>query len=817
MARFLVFLTLCYTAGIVLGSYIPLVAAICLAGAALVWVIWHLRSQRQGLIAFIPFLLFFVAAGSIAFNLAVNKVSGNVQPYHDQQCTLVGMVADEPLWHNDRVVFPLALDMAIIRGEERPAAGTVRATLYFNDKSVPALSYGQQISVRGLLLVPQGRRNPGGFDFGAFLQTRGMAGAFYGEARSMEVQGFAADLSFFRRISLELREKMTALLQAQLPSAAGGLLVALLFGEQHALEPAVEEAVRRTGVAHMLSVSGLHVALLAAMFFVLCNRLGVKGWPACLFITLFLFAYAYITGMEPATLRSFVMITLGLLALCLGRRNDLPTAVAAAALVTLIHNPLLLFHTGLQLSYAATVSLITFAAPLQQALIKAMARLPLIRLSPYLHEQVAALTAVTIAAQLGTLPIIAYTFKEISLVALPANILILPVMALLLGAGLIAAILGLVMPFFASLSLLVAYPLLAYILWLTEMLSALSFAAVPILPPRLPEILIYYVILILIVWKRKELPSLFFAFVHYLRSKARPFHLIAAMMLLLALPAGWLGLPVFSQKPLEVVFIDVGQGDAIFIRTPGGQNILLDSGGRPAHREEIERVGRLVVIPYLEYRRVRELDMVIISHPHEDHYGGLLAVLDQVPARLLVTNKHEVDEASYQRLLDLAAEKEIPRLFLELGDRVLLEEHLWMDVLNPPPSLFTGTGSDENNNSLVLQLHHREVSFLLTGDIENEAARRMLAEDLLPPSDVLKVPHHGGYMASFAGLLGAVEPQVAVIPVGRNTFGHPHPEILELLEARGIEIYRSDHHGAVTIYSDGSAWEAETMLNLVTQ
>jgi len=206
---------------------------------------------------------------------------------------------------------------------------------------------------------------------------------------------------------------------------------------------------------------------------------------------------------------------------------------------------------------------------------------------------------------------------------------------------------------------------------------------------------------------------------------------------------------------------------------------------------------------------VRELDMVIISHPHEDHYGGLLAVLDQVPTRLLVTNKHEVDEASYQRLLELVAEKEIPRLFLELGDRVLLEEYLWMDVLNPPALLFSGTGSDENNNSLVLQLRHREVSFLLTGDIENEAARWMLAENLLPPSDVLKVPHHGGYMASFAALLNAVDPQVAVIPVGRNIFGHPHPEILELLEEREIELYRSDRHGAVTIFSDGSTLETK--------
>lgn len=814
MTHILVFLTVAYVFGIALGVYLPVQAGIALALGALLWAFWNLWARRDSLWTLIPFLLLFVIAGSFAFNLAINKVGGNIQDYHDQRCTLVGVVADEPLWHEEKVVFPLKLENILIQEETRSVSGTVRVTLYREEESERILTYGQNVSLRGLLVVPDGKRNPGGFDYRAYLERRGMAAAFYGEPRSLVAGDFSSEFSPVRLFALELKKTMQAVLQNHLPPRAGGLLVAILFGERQALDPAVEEAVRRSGVAHMMAVSGLHVGLLAALLFLLFKRVGLGGWPACLLLISVLFAYTYLTGLKPSTLRAFFMIAMGVGALCLGRRKDLPTAVAVAALFTLLYNPLLLFHVGMQLSYGATLSIILFAAPLQRVIGQALGRIPVSFIPSSWLDNLAGLTGVTIAAQIGILPLIAYYFKEISLVALPANILILPVMALLLGIGLFCAVFGLVIPTAASFLTLTAYPLLAYILLLTGGFGSLSFAVTSVFSPRFSEMLLYYSLLTLVAWKNGELVkniSILIVRVKALARRVRPFHLMAAL-LIIALPIAWFGLPSLPEKPLEVVFLDVGQGDAIFVRTPGGKNILLDGGGRPAYQEDIERVGRLVVIPYLEHRRVRKLDLVIVSHPHEDHYGGLLAVLDSIPVELLVTSEEGVETETYNRLLTLAETRGIPRLMLQRGDTLALEPDLDIEVLNPPSRFFSGTGSDVNNNSLVMQLLYREVNFLFAGDMEDAAARWMLAENLLAQSQILKVPHHGGYMAAFSPFLEAVNPQVAVITVGRNPFGHPHQETLTRLQEQAVEFYRNDRHGAVTVHSNGYKWEVKSML-----
>lgn len=811
MTRPLVFVAVAYVAGIALGPYLPLRSVICLAAAMTAWAALNLWRGRKAIMAPVPFLFLFLAAGLLAFNLSVLSVSGDVQEYHNRRCTLVGMVADEPLLRADSLVFPLILQKARLGNREEAVGGTVRVTLYHNGENVAAPSYGRQVSVRGMLVVPQGKRNPGGFDYQAYLNTRGLAAAFYGENRDLVLGEYGQGLSPVRLQALKLKEKMQAALRTYLPSRVSGLLVAILFGERQVIEPSVENALRRAGVAHLMAVSGLHVGLLAALLFFVCKRLAWRGWPACLIMILFLLAYTYLTGLKPATLRAFVMIALGLIALCLGRRRDLPTAVAAAALFTLIYNPLYLFHIGLQLSYTATIAILLFAAPLQQLLARGLARLAVPMISPVVQQYTAGLIAVTTAAQLGIMPLGAYYFKEISLVALPANMLILPVIALLLGSGLFIAILGLVVPPIASLLSLAAYPLLAYILWVSGTLAALPFAARQVFPPRPLEILLYYAVLILIAWKGREFGRLFTIYFHRIRARVRPFHVFAAI-LLVALPVAWWGLPGREQRPLEVVFLDVGQGDAIYIRTPGGRHILLDGGGRPAYLGDMEQIGYQVVIPYLQYRRVRKLDLVIVSHPHEDHYGGLLAVLDKIPVGLLVTNGEEVAGGSYQRLLELAGEKAIARRILQRGEKMQLEPSLELAVLNPPPRLFTGTGSDLNNNSLVLHLLYREVSFLFTGDIEDAAAASLLAGGLLSRTCVLKVPHHGGYMAAYPPFLEALGPQLAIITVGRNSFGHPHENTLSLLRERGIVTYRTDYHGAVMLRSDGFGLQAKTML-----
>ncbi len=813
MGSLLIFITLSYAVGIILGRYffsIPLAIFLFLLGLG--WAIFNLARKTEKQIAAVPLLLLFVAGGSLACNLALQKAMGNIRQFAGASCTLVGMVEDEPIWRQGEVVFPLRPEQVIVEGKGYPAGGLVRVTLRLDGWDNAAgvspfsmFSYGRKISLPGALYSPEGRRNPGGFDYRAFLETQGIAAQFYGAARDAAGLGMSANLSFLRQRAWQTKERISSVLEAFLPQREGSLLTGMLFGERRGLDAATEQDFSRCGVAHLLAVSGLHTGLVAAFILFVLKRLGLgnRKWAVFLLAAVFLFAYVFLSGMKPSALRAYIMILLGLLALCLEREKDLPTALAAAGLITLFYNPLLLFSAGFQFSYAATASIIILASPWQKGLLYLL-EASLFSFFPWRHE-FASLAAVTLAAQLGVLPLSAHYFGEVSLVALVANIVLLPLMSLVLGIGLFAALSGMLFPMAGSFFVLAAFPLLAFMTWTTGLLGGLSFAALALYPPRSWEIGLYYGLLFS--------PATRSGFVSQEKPRQGPAisRLVVAILLSALVFVWWCGAFSFPGK-LEVVFLDVGQGDAIYIQTPRGRHLLLDAGGRPPFAAGRSDPGERVVVPFLQQKRVRKLDAAIISHPHEDHFGGMAAVLEKFPVDLLLTSQAEADSVQYDELLQLAREKNIPRQTLQAGDRIALGPSLVLEILNPPEQLFAGGASDLNDNSLVIQLCYKEVSFLFTGDVESRAVEKLLDGNESLRSQILKAPHHGGRLDKAPLFLDEVSPTIAVISVGKNSFGHPHPAMLSALEDRGIEVYRTDLHGAIIVRSNGYGWTVKTLL-----
>ncbi|MDO9535186.1 MAG: DNA internalization-related competence protein ComEC/Rec2 [Bacillota bacterium] len=803
--RPLVILTLCFAAGIVLGQYFSLPVIITVLCISFILSLVQILRGKQ----FVIFLLLiFLTAGALSCHFSLERSRGNIRVFSGERGTMVGTVAGEPVWRENDVVFPLQSEKFLVQGEEHNVRGQTRVVLRLQEGGeIPVFFYGQYVSLRGTIYEPASRRNPGGFDYRFFLETQGMVAAFYGSTKDAESLGLSVDISRLRLGALQVKEKMSGVLRSYLPERAGNLLVGMLFGERRALDPDTERLFRSSGVSHLLAVSGLHVGLIAAFLFFAGNRMGLKGWQAFLLMALFLFAYIYICGLKPAMLRAFIMAIMGMGAVYLGRGKDLPTAVAFAALVTLVYNPLLLFSVGFQFSYAATLSIIFFT-PLLTDKISTFFSKSAAFIPSSLVFNISSLIAVTLSAQLGVIPLTAFYFKEISLVALFSNMLILPVMALVLGIGLTSALLGLVFPMVGSLSSLANYPLLAYILLVAGKIGSLPFAYLEVFPPRILELVFYYSFLLFFALGGMFLLSL----LSYFKQRVRPFHFIALLLIFSLFITLW-GLPGKDSGYLEVVFLDVGQGDAVFIRTPQGRCILLDGGGNPAFKGDIDAPGRFILVPFLEHRRIKKLDMVIISHPHEDHYGGLFSVLEKFPVGVLVTNGDLPETSSYLELLKFAEKKDISREIIREGDNFVLGQSLKAEVLSPPAQLFRGSNSDTNNNSLVLQLSYKEVSFLFTGDIEVRAVEYLLKEKKTLASNVLKVPHHGGYLSNLPEFLDQVSPNAAVITVGSNSFGHPHPATLSALQERNVQIYRTDLHGAVMLKTDGFTWEMRTMLS----
>ena len=261
----------------------------------------------------------------------------------------------------------------------------------------------------------------------------------------------------------------------------------------------------------------------------------------------------------------------------------------------------------------------------------------------------------------------------------------------------------------------------------------------------------------------------------------------------------WVAAFSLPDGKLHVTFLDVGQGDAIFIQTPRGQKVLVDGG--PSPTTVLAALGRRM--PFWD----RAIDLVVLSHPHDDHVSGLIPVLKRYKVKAFLDGGQEHPTPAYTQCLEVIQEKGISYQLAQLGMQIQLGEGLQMRVLHPEGELLSGTDSDVNNNSIVLRLVYGRISFLLTGDVEEEAEAVLLLSNEDLASTILKSPHHGSDTSLNLRFLEAVNPQLAVIQVGAdNQFGHPDPTTLAKLEERGVMVLRTDQNGTVEVVSDGERY-----------
>lgn len=246
---------------------------------------------------------------------------------------------------------------------------------------------------------------------------------------------------------------------------------------------------------------------------------------------------------------------------------------------------------------------------------------------------------------------------------------------------------------------------------------------------------------------------------------------------------------------LEVHFLDVGQGDSILIQTPGRkENILIDGGPREAGP---------AVVKYLKEHGVEKINLLIATHPHEDHIGGLVEVLKDFPVERIIDSGKKHTSSTYRNYIKLIAQKQIP-ISQGLGERIVFSPNIELHILGPKKQNY----EDLNNFSVVSRLVYGKVAFLFTGDMEKEGERDLAGEDL--KADVLKVGHHGSRSSTSAHFLRQVQPKIAIISLGaHNDYGHPHDITLKKLAKEKIDVYRTDLNGNVTVTTDGSQLNVE--------
>jgi competence protein ComEC len=634
------------------------------------------------------------------------------------------------------------------------------------DGKVPA--YGDELLLKAPLRPPRRAGNPGEFCYASYLLRRGVGGVVYVEEGNLTVLTEGGGNLLVRR-ALAARDRFISLWREVLPPTHAEVLIAMATGERTGFPPEIEEDFARTGLGHLLAVSGVHVGLVGAFLLLLGRILRLPRALGQALSAVGIFFYVLAIGPRPSAWRALLMALGAIVGLFLHRRADGLSLWALAALVLLLVNPLQWGEVGFQLSFAATWALIC--------------------LTPQIRAFLPAALAASAAAWLGTWPLMVYHFQQLALAGLLANPLAIPLAGVILGLGLLLGLLGQVwLPAALPLGWCLV-KLMDLFLWLARIFARLPLYFEPAQPPAV--LVAGYYLLLLWLWRqeRKLLP-------HNIGNGPVRRRMLAAVLLMLTLFL-WARVADLYRRDLVVTFIDVGQGDAALLEFPGRVRVLIDGGGRPEHLTGNYDVGRDVLLPYFRRRGIKYLDAVICTHPHEDHFQGLIALLEVMPVGLVVDNGEVGPTSAYERYRQLVRGGDY------LTGRAGVRLAPGISILHPPAAPLVGTTSDVNNNSIVCRVEFGEVSFLFTGDLDFEGQAYLLGQGVRLTADVLKYPHHGSRLAFNPSFLAAVSPRVCVISVGPNPFGQPAPAVLAFLAGAGVATYRTDLDGAVRVVTDG--------------
>ena len=642
-------------------------------------------------------------------------------------------------------------------------------------------TYGDAVIAEGILFTGAANGNPHSFNYAEYLLLQGVT-ATVSTAYGGSVVVESTEKSFLAYLVVDVRRSLEQALSV-LPSDTANMTIGVILGDKAGLTFAQKEVLVQTGVFHAFSVSGMHVAYIYLLGVLLLSPLARilrrRSYSVVRLIVVgaVLLFYGTLTGWVPPVVRACIMLFVVLIAQVFYEKADSYTSIGIAAFICFLQNPLSVFDAGLQISFIAALGII-YIAPRLQGLFGDGG----IRNALY----------VTLGASLASMPLIAYYFNIISLSGMLVSLLTGILTGGVVMLGFISAVLGMFVPFLAEVFIYGAGALMDVIYWFCSLVSAIPGNYIDIGTISVWAVVVFYIIL--------------FAYPLICRYGGKAVSLLvpAALILFLAMPfvTEHAGRTSLEGAVLEVTFIDVGQGDAALIVTPDGKRLLLDGGG---NMHSPGSVGEHVLIPYLKSRGINSLDMLISSHQDMDHADGLLTVMENMPVDYLVLTSADVDT---EMLAAPARERGITVLYGKAGDIFYLADNIVLRILYPYEGEYVG--NNDNESSLVCLLSYGEIDFLFTGDIEAQGVERITAMHI--SADVLKLPHHGSVHSYSEDFYGTVAPALVVAGVGRNnSFGHPAPKITAYFAGANIPFFRTDKHGAVTVYTNGREIEVLTV------
>ena len=787
MAYPLLYVALSYILGSLAAatSSVPFGAwAICvLASLFLAWAWFNGESTLPKSWGALLLVVFFIGAGRLSHENQTYHTNSLHKLRYKEYLDIEGILSRSPQPRSDRDLLYVRVQELSFLNQHFTLQGNLRVSVPRSQSAAlpSGLLVGDRLRISARLLA-----FPGFHNFGAdprelpyqILNIHRLAST----KSPLLVERLATGnpWSLIRAVSgLRARFQTTIETQFQIPGSKamdqrGAVLEALLLGERGRLSNTTIRLFQASGLFHLLALSGAHTAILIFVLLGMLRWLRLPDTGALISVLALLLLFVLLVEGRPSVVRAAVMAGLYLTGKTLCKDVHLLNTLALAALVLLFLNPLQIFDLGFQLTFTATLTIVLFLPNLR-------------RILPRLPFRQNEILAVTLAAQVGVLPLAVRAFNRVIFLALFLNGAAIPLVACIMTGGYGLLVSSMLFPSLSQPAALLIKPVLQLFLGLAQVGASMPWGSFRVPTPSSWMCGFFWICCACLLVPR--------------RFKAQPAVLIFGVAASLAL----LTLSPLSRRTcgLTVSFIDVGHGDAILVELPGGETMLVDGGGQRTGDFDI---GERVVSPFLWRKGIRRVDYIVSTHPHPDHCQGLQAVIRNFKVDELWESLAYPEETSYRMLHQNLPQGLVIQRFYR-GDIQNLKE-VRVQVLHPPR---LGLSPREpNRNSLVLRLVYGRTAILLTGDIDATAEKDIQLAFRNIQSGVLKSPHHGSRTSSSRAFLFQTDPKIVVISTGRGLKGLPAPDTLKRYAERQISIYRTDIHGTVEIKSDGDAFSVRT-------
>lgn len=774
-------------AGILAEHYISSEMYIALFFIITFFVTFLLTKQFQTYVPFI-FYCFLLAGFGVSFGDKIPQNSElEIHAQNQEYVTVTGIIT---AWNETKTgKYRLTIKSSNIVWNESNYEKRLKLSVLIEKND--SIEIGQEVQLYGKLLAFQEKTVPGDFDEKLYMHTRGFDYKIYPEtieSKKMEVKNHLKQKILFISdcvipIFLDnLRNQIGIVYDSVFPSKEAGIIKGMVIGNKDDIEFTTVELYRKAGVAHIIAISGLHIAIISAiLFFILQDFLKINK-KICAGITIFfLLFYMVFTGCSASTVRAVVMSVTVLLGKILYRDGDNYNTIAFAAVLLLLVRPLYLWDAGFQLSFVTVTGLLMGDSMMKKC--------------PLFQNKIMSCIGISVTASVASFPVAAYHFHYIACGGMIANLIIVPLVGIVIGFGMLVGVIG-----FLSIPIAMFFGGIVFVLLKLYEFICMIVVAIPFLhihtgSPSSITIFLCYASIIAVYFSNRK---------HFMYKGA-----VVAVYCCLLLSISYNRL---IAKETEITFLDVGQGDGAVIKTYDDVVMVIDAGGN-SFSSYGNNTGVNIVAPFLSWKGVDDIDILFITHMDTDHALGAIELMEIMNIKKVVISDYNFEAGNVYNLFLKTVEKyNIPLYTIHSGDNLILNDKMKLECLYPIDGKQFYSG-DDNHGSMVLKFIYDDVSVLFTGDASSIDEDIMLSnkEDL--SADILKLGHHGSKYSSSVSFLDHVNPKFAMISSGKNNvYKHPNEETMERLKNKGIQSWNTAQTGTIRIRTNGEIYSIDTMI-----